>query len=103
MRNLTSDVSKRVSVVWTDFFCISAWVCMWVGGWVVVRDSTVSITDLDMLYLVKISNGGLVLGSSQVSLQSQLPQKMTLALKVVKIDSIIMISLRKSKSVKHSV
>ena len=41
----------------------------------------------------KISYGGLVLGSSQFLLLPQLPQIMTLASKVVKIDSKIIISL----------
>ena len=37
--------------------------------------STVRITDLDKLNLVKICNGGLVLGSSQLLVLPQLPQK----------------------------
>jgi len=40
----------------------------------------------------KFANGGQVLGSSQFSLQPQLPYKMMLASKVVKIDSKIIIS-----------
>ena len=51
------------------------------------------VADLDKLNLVKIHNGGLNLGSSQFSLLTQLPQKMTLASEVVKRDSKIMISL----------
>jgi len=35
----------------------------------------------------KFPYGGLVLGSSQISLLPKLPQKMTVSLKVVKIDS----------------
>ena len=41
----------------------------------------------------KICNGGLALGSSEFLLLPQLPQKMTLASKVVKNDSKIVISL----------
>jgi len=41
----------------------------------------------------KIANGGLVLGSSQFSLLPQLPYKMVLDSKVVKIESKIIISL----------
>ena len=51
----------------------------------------------------QIADSGLVLGSSQCSFLSQLPQKMTLASKVVKIDSKIIISLSYSKSVTQSV
>jgi len=51
----------------------------------------------------KIAHGGLALGSSQFLLLPQLPQKMTIASKVVKIDSEIIITLHKSKSVTHSV
>ena len=54
------------------------------------RHTTVCITDLFKLNLVKIRNGGLVLCSSQFPVLPQLPQKMTLAAKVVK----IIISLR---------
>jgi len=46
--------------------------------------NTVRIKYLDKLNLVKIRNGGKVLGSSQFSLLPQLPQKMTLASKVIK-------------------
>ena len=48
---------------------------------------TVRIADLDNLNLVKIRNGGLVLDSSQLPLLIQMPQEITLASKVVKIDS----------------
>jgi len=41
----------------------------------------------------KFSYGSLALGSSQFTLLTQLPQKMTLNLKVVKIDPKIIISL----------
>jgi len=41
----------------------------------------------------KFSYGGSILGSSQIALLPQLPLKMTLNLKVVKIDSKIIISL----------
>ena len=51
----------------------------------------------------KFAYGGKVLGSSQFPLLPQLPQKMTLASKVVKIDSRQVISLRYAKSVTHSV
>ena len=51
----------------------------------------------------KFAYGGLVLGSSQFTLLPQLPQKMTLNLKVVKFDSKVVILLCKSKSVTHSV
>ena len=47
-----------------------------------VNTATLRITDLDKLNLVKLDNGGLVLGSSQFLLLSQLPQKMTLTSKV---------------------
>ena len=50
-------------------------------------------TDLDKLNLVKIYNGSKVLGSSQFLILPQLPQKTTLASKVVEIDSKIIISL----------
>ena len=42
--------------------------------------------DLDKLNLVKICNGGLDLGLSQFLILSQVPEKMMLDLKVVKID-----------------
>ena len=42
----------------------------------------------------KVANGGLVLGSSGFSILSQLPYKMILDSKVVKIDSKITISIR---------
>ena len=61
------------------------------------------ITDLDKLNLVKIQNGGQVSGSSQFPLMPRLPQKMTLASKVVKNDSKITILFHYSKSVTHSV
>jgi len=51
----------------------------------------------------KFPHGGLVLDSSQFSLLPQLPQKMTLNLKMVKFNSKIIILLPKSKSVTHSV
>ena len=58
--------------------------------------SAVRITDLDKftLALVEICNVGLILGSSQFPILPQLPQKMTLASQVVKIDSKIFILLR---------
>ncbi len=43
----------------------------------------------------KSANGGLILSSSQFLILSQLPQKMKLASKVVKVDSKIIISLPK--------
>ena len=64
------------------------------------RVQNVAIADLEN---VKIDYGGLVLGSSQFLLLPQLLQKMMLASKMVKIDSKIIISRRKSKSVTHSV
>ena len=51
----------------------------------------------------KFGNGGSILSSSQFSQMPQQPQKMTLALKVVQIDSKIIISVHKSKSVTQSV
>jgi len=51
------------------------------------------IKDLDKINLVKIRNGGKVLGSSQFSILSQLPQKAILASKVVINDSKIVITL----------
>jgi len=44
--------------------------------------------------LAKFPNGGSILGSSQFSLLAQLPPRILLDLKVVKIDSKIIISLR---------
>ncbi len=43
----------------------------------------------------KSANGGLILSSSQFLILPKLPQKMKLALKVVKVDSKIIISLPK--------
>ncbi len=51
----------------------------------------------------KFANGGSILGSSQFTLLPQLPLRMMLSLKVVRIDSKINKSLRYSKSVTHSV
>ena len=62
----------------------------------------VRIKDWDKLNLIKISNDSKVLGSSQFSLLPQLPHITTLALKVVKNDSKIVILILKSKSVTHS-
>ena len=53
--------------------------------------------------MVKLSYVGLVLGSSQFSLVSQLPQYMMLASKVIRISSKIIILLHLSKSLTHSV
>jgi len=64
---------------------------------VVKRDSKIIISlSFSVFYRfgqAKIAYGGLVLGSSQLSLLPKLPQKMTLASKVVKIDSKIIILL----------
>ena len=57
----------------------------------------------DILNLDKLAYGGLILGSSQFSILPKLPQKMVLDSKVVKIDSKIIISSLKSKSLTHSV
>ncbi len=51
----------------------------------------------------KFAYGGSFLNSNQFSLLSQLPQKVKLALKVVKIDSKIIISLLWCKSLKPAV
>ncbi len=51
----------------------------------------------------KFPYGGLILGSSRFSILPQLPLKILLDSKVVKIDPKIVISLHKSKSVTHSV
>jgi len=51
----------------------------------------------------KLPEGVSVLGSSQFSILPQLPPNILLDSKMVKIDSKIIISLRKSKSVKNSV
>jgi hypothetical protein len=59
--------------------------------------STERFTDLGKPY------GGLVLGSSQFSILHQLPPKILLNSKVIKIDRKIIISLLKSKFVTHSV
>ena len=60
-------------------------------------------TDSAKLNLVKIRREVLVLGSSQFRLLPQLPQKMILTSKVVKVDSKIKISLHQSKYVTHCV
>ena len=57
------------------------------------HNHTVCIMDLDKHKLVKICDGGLVLGSIQFPLFLQMPQIMTLASKGVKIDSKIIILL----------
>ena len=49
--------------------------------------STVRFKDLDKHSLVKLAYGGLVLGSKRFSQLPHMPHKMTLASKVVKIDS----------------
>jgi hypothetical protein len=51
----------------------------------------------------KSANGGLILSSSQFLILPQLPQKIKLASKVVKVDSKIIISLPKIKSQKLTV
>ena len=66
----------------------------------VITIATEHFTDLGKLNLPM---DGPVLGSSQFSLLPQLPKKMMLASKVVKIDSKIIISFRKSKSMTHFV
>ena len=65
--------------------------------------STVRMKDLDKLKLVKLAFGGQVLSSSQFLLLHHLPENMTLASKVVKIDSKIIIRLCRSNFVTHSV
>jgi len=50
----------------------------------------------------KFPDSGLVLGLNQFSILPQLPPKILLDSKVVKIDPKIVISLYKSKSVTHS-
>ena len=60
------------------------------------------IRDLDKYILVKLGYGGWILGSSQFLPQPHLRQKMTFALKVVKRDLKMIISLCQSKSVTHS-
>ena len=60
-----------------------------------VSFTTLLTADLDKLNLVKMRSGGLVFGSSKFPLLPKLPQKMIIALKVVKIDSKIIISLIK--------
>ena len=64
--------------------------------------STVCITDLNKLNLVKFAYGGLVSGSSKFLPLPQLPQKMMIASKVVKNDPKIMILLPQSKSMTNS-
>ena len=59
---------------------------------------TVRIKDLNKLNLVNLAYGGLVLGSSQFTLLSEMPQKMMPTSKVVKNDSKVIILLRQSKS-----
>ena len=56
--------------------------------------TTVCITDLDKLILVKLAYDGKVLSSAWCSLLPQLPQKTTLASKEVKINTKIIISVR---------
>ena len=63
-----------------------------------LQNDTVHIMDLDELNLVKFCYGGLILGSSLFSLLPQLPQKMTIAFKVDKIDLKIIFLLCYSKS-----
>ena len=63
-----------------------------------LQNDTVHIMDLDKLNLVKFCYGGLILGSSLFSLLPQLPQKMTIAFKVDKIDLKIIFLLCYSKS-----
>ena len=58
------------------------------------KGDTVHIKDLDELNLVLLAYGGLVLGLSQFLQLPQLPQNITLAPKVVKSYSKIIISLR---------
>ena len=55
------------------------------------QTSTECVRELDKLNLVKLGYGGSLLGLSQFLLLSQVAQKMTLALKVVKSDSEIII------------
>ena len=62
----------------------------------------IRITDLCKINLVKLGYGGLALGLSQYSILPQPPQKMTLASKVVKSDSKIIMLPRWVKSVTHS-
>ena len=57
----------------------------------------------EQAYLVRLTFGGQVLSSIRTSLQPRLPQKLTLASKVVKIDSTLVISLCQPKSVTHSI
>ena len=52
------------------------------------------VRDLDNLNLVKLRCGGLVLGSNQFLILPQVPQKRSLALKVVESDSKILLSSR---------
>jgi hypothetical protein len=52
--------------------------------------------------LDKFADGGLILGSSQLLLLSELPIKMRLDLKVIKIDTKIIISLLLPKPMTHS-
>ena len=61
--------------------------------------TTLNITDMDKLNLVKLGNGGLVSGSSQFLLLPQLPQKMILPSKKGKGGSKIIILHCYSKSV----
>jgi hypothetical protein len=51
----------------------------------------------------KFANGGLILSLSQFSILPQLPQKMKLVSKEVKIDPKIIVSLLSSKSLKLTV
>jgi len=62
-----------------------------------VSENELGFTDLDRL---NFGYSGLVLGSSQFAILTQLPQKMTLTLKVIKNDSkiIILICLPKSEA-----
>ena len=65
--------------------------------------ATECVKDLDKLILVKFVDVGLVLGSSKFLLLPQLPKKRCLLQKWSKRDSKIIISLRVSKSVTHSI
>ena len=52
-----------------------------------IENHTECVMDLDKLNLVYLGYGGSVLGLSQFLILPQLPQKMTLTIKVVKSDS----------------
>ena len=74
---LSTNKKPRFLTIRNSHFC-----CREGGETLKAFDSTVCIIDLDQLYLVKLGNGGSVLGLSQFLLLPQMPQKTLLDSKV---------------------